>query len=150
MTFAHAAFNTVEDAGGARALGERVAMNAAVLSHKVNLNDRDNHLSVPQMVKIIRATDDYSMLYALCQDLGHMAVRVDVDGVTQPAIERMLTETIGHVGAFLNEVTTSVADGNVTGSELKRIDKELQDLIQGINVVRAMCAAMKPPHVGDK
>lgn len=150
MTFAIAAFNTVEDAGGARALGQIVDMTPAVLSHKVNPNDKDNHLSVPQMVKIIRATGDYSMLYALATDLGHMAVRTEVDGLTQPAIERMLTETIGHVGAFLNEVTASVADGNVTSSEMKRIDKELHDLVQGINVLRAMCNAMKPVRAGGK
>lgn len=138
--FETAAMNTVADFdGGARGLGERVGINGSVLAHKVSLTDKDNQLTVPQARKIMLATSDYRMLHGLAVDLGHLCIQAEGlrDG---HSLEKSLSEVAKEFGEYLTAIGVAVADDDVTPNELRRIDKELSELIAAANQLRGLCA----------
>ncbi|HCN72322.1 MAG TPA: hypothetical protein DIS96_11640 [Pusillimonas sp.] len=142
-SFEVAALSTVSDYdGGAKALGAVVDINGSVLSHKVCLTDKANHLTVPQARKIMQATGDYRMLHGLATDLDHICIQVSSVG-NGNRMFRSISDAAREFGDFLGAVTASVEDGNVTPNELRRIDRELAQMIVAANQLRSLCAATK-------
>lgn len=148
LSFEHAALNTVADyPGGARALGQAVGINGSVLAHKVRLQDADNQLTVPQARKIMLATGDYRMLHALAADLDHLCIQVEgLSGAE--TLERSIADAAKEFGEYLSAVSTAMLDGQVTTNELRKIDRELSDLVSRANSLRALCAAHMPRPQG--
>lgn len=140
MTFEQAAFNTVDDyLGGAKALGPVVGINGSVLAHKVSLTDRANQLTVPQARKIMRVTEDYRMLHSLAEDLDHQCIQVA--GLPEgTCVQRSMAEMAKEFGEYLSAVSIAWVDGKVTPNELRKIDRELSEMVASANNVRAMCA----------
>lgn len=141
--FEVAALATVSDYdGGARTLGGVVGINGSVLSHKVCLTDKANHLTVPQARKIMQATGDYRMLHGLATDLDHVCIQVA--GLHDSGhVLRSISETTRDFGRFLTSVSVAVEDGEVTSNELRRIDRDLAEMVAAANQLRAQCSVMR-------
>lgn len=139
--FEVAALATVSDYdGGAKSLGGVVGINSSVLSHKVCLTDKANHLTVPQARKIMQATGDYRMLYGLAQDLDHICVQTE--GLTDDAsLERTISVLAKEFGEYVSSASMALVDGTVTPNEQKAIDRELAGLVAAANRLRALCAS---------
>ncbi|MFC3336922.1 phage regulatory CII family protein [Paracandidimonas soli] len=150
MTFEQAALGTAADyPGGARGLAAAIGMNGSVLAHKVSLTDRANQLTVPQARTIMLATGDYRMLHGLAGDLDHVCVRVTGLGDSE-CVGKSISETAREFGEFLTAVTVAVADDDVIPNEMRRIDRELTEMIAAANHLRALCAAMGRRRGGRK
>lgn len=137
-----AAYLTAQDyPGGARALALRMEVNQAVLAHKLNPNDSANHLTVRDLMTIMVLTGDHRALHAACAELGYMALplpAVDDDTATEA-----ITETVKEFSEFLQAVTQSLSDNKVTKLELRKVRKELADLVARGGKLEAILAAME-------
>ena len=140
-SFEVAALATVSDYdGGAKSLGSVVGINSSVLSHKVCLTDKANHLTVPQARKIMQATGDYRMLHGLAQDLDHLCIQVGQLSDCA-SMERSISVLAKEFGEYVSAVSEAVIDKTITPNEMRRIDRELADLVATANHLRALCAA---------
>jgi hypothetical protein len=139
MTFEQAAFNTVDDyLGGAKALGPVVGINGSVLAHKVSLTDSANQLTVPQARKIMRVTNDFRMLHGLAEDLDHQCIQV---AAAAPAcVHTSMAQLAKEFGEYLAVVSSAWLDGGITPNELRKIDRELSEMVAAANNVRGLCA----------
>jgi len=143
--FDNAAFNTVHDfPGGAKALAEVLGVSAGVLRHRANPNDAANQFSVRDVIRIMLASQDFRMLHGMATDLGKACVLVDVPDLSASALAGAMNAAVQEFAQFLSVVTEATADNSVTPNELKRIDRELGELIQQANILRAVCAALGP------
>lgn len=145
-SYEHAAFNTVADfPGGAKALGEIVEINGSVLAHKVSLTDTTNHLTVPQMRKIMLATADHRMLHGLARDVEHVCIQNASEAETQ-TMEMSIAASAKEFGEYLSAISDAMSDGRMTPTELRRVDNELGKLIVAANQLRSVCAAGAKPR----
>lgn len=136
-----AAYMTAHDyPGGAKALALRLNVNSAVLSHKLNPNDQANHLTVADLMAIMALTGDHRALHAACMELGYMALPLPSQ-VGDDETTEALTATCKEFSDYLQSVTGSLADNKVTATELRRIRKELGEMVAAAGKLEAILAA---------
>lgn len=127
--------------GGIPALAARLNVNATVLSHKLNPNNNTHHLSVADLMNIMTLTNDHSAMHAMCLELGYLAIPMQscsIETTTQA-----VTGTVKEFAQFLQTVTKALADNKVTKNELRRVRKDLLDLIIEAGRIEANLAAME-------
>lgn len=128
--------------GGVPALAARMAVNATVLSHKLNQNNTTHHLTARDLVTIMHMSNNLAPLHALCMEFGHMALPIpsvsDCDA-TSDALMQMCKE----FSDFLQRTTEAMADRKVTQLELRSIRKELGEMIAAAGRLEAVAASME-------
>lgn len=126
--------------GGARALALRLGVNAAVLSNRLNPNNHDHHLTVRDLMAMMTMSGDHRALHAACMELGYMAfplpTQVGDDDTTEA-----LTNTCKEFSDYLQTVTGSLSDNKVNATELRRIRKELAEMVAAAGRLEAILAA---------
>jgi hypothetical protein len=135
-----AAYLTAQDyPGGAKALAVRMEQKPAVLSHKLNPNDTANHLTVTDLMTIMVMTGNHRALHAACLEFGYMALPLpaQTDDMTTDA----LTDTCKEFADYLQSVTGALADNKVTANELKKVRKELGEMVAAAGKLEAILAA---------
>lgn len=159
MNVRDAAYHTVHRyKGGPHALATRmpprvnargalVPMSGSTLQHKVNPNNVTHGLFIEEARDVMALSDDYSILHAFAAELGHVALRVDVDceGVTAEMIMRM-TKEFGDVLAEVGAATSrrSTRGEKVTHNELRRVEKQAVELIAAVNCLVAGLRSQAP------
>lgn len=138
-----AAYLTAHDyPGGIAALAVRIgAKNASVLSHKLNPNNQDNHLTVSDLMVIMVMTGDHRALHAACLSLGYMALPLPES--TDDATADSITDTVKEFSEFLQSVTAALADKKITKTELRTVRKELSDLVSASSRLESILASME-------
>ena len=127
--------------GGVPALAVRMKVKShAVLSHKLNPNNADNHLTVTDLMTIMAMTGDHRALHAACLELGYMALPLPAQIGDEPTAEA-LTDTCKEFADYLQSVTGALADNKVTAIELRRVRKELGEMVAAAGKLEAILAA---------
>lgn len=130
-----------EHPGGVTALAVRMRVKSpAVLSHKLNPNNTDNHLTVRDLMIMMTLTGDHRAQHAACMELGYMALPLPTqtgDDMTAEA----LTDACKEFADYLQSVTGALAENKVTAIELRRSRKELGELVASAGKIDAILAA---------
>lgn len=124
-----AAYMTAQEyPGGARALAMRMGCKSpAVLTHKLNPNDKANHLTVADLVNLMVMSGDHRALHAMNTEFGYIALPIPETQEEMPA--EAIMQTCNDFATYLKSVTDALADGKVTTLELRKERKHLQALI---------------------
>lgn len=128
--------------GGVPALAVRMkAKSAAVLSHKLNPNNSDNHLSLTDLMTMMAMTNDHRVLHAMCMELGYMALPLPT--VEDETTAEAIVETCEKFADYLKSVTTTMADNKVTKTELRNVRKNLGTMVAQAGKLEAILAAIE-------
>jgi hypothetical protein len=145
-----AAYLTAHDyPGGVPALAARMGRNGAVLRHKLNPNDQANHLTVDDLMTIMVMTGDHRPLHSACLELGYMALPLPGHLADEPTAEA-LTDTCKEFADYLQSVTAALADNKVTAIELRRVRKELGEMVAAAGRLEAILAAKEASRTRRK
>lgn len=110
--------------GGVKALSARMNKSYHVLHHKLNPNDQTNHLTVAELMWIMRLSGDHRALFVACAELGYSAQPLPTVADVKTLPEAVIHTTRGFA-AFLQSATDALEDGSVTALELKRVVNDL-------------------------
>lgn len=136
--------------GGIEALATRMGISASSLAHKVSPTYPGAHCSPGEMAQIMEFTGDHAALNALAARLGYLLLHVPQDDEAGGCMHE-LASTVREFGEFIAEVSGDVADGKVTDTELRRIEREgaqaLAAMQQLIALAGRMNADAKPTHL---
>lgn len=137
-----AAYMTAHDyPGGAKAVALRLGMNPAVLSNKLNPNNKEHILSVSDLMAIMTLTGDHRAMHSMCVELGYVAMPLPSVGVETTT--EAITGTCKEFADFLQSVTNALADGKITRLELRGIRKELSLMIAQSGKLESILAGME-------
>jgi hypothetical protein len=127
--------------GSIPALAARMGVKShGVLAHKLNPNDNANNLTVRDLMAMMTLTGDHRALHSACLELGYMALPLPAqtgDDMTAEA----LTDTCKEFADYLQSVTSALTDDKVTAIELKRVRKELGEMVAAAGKLEAILAA---------
>lgn len=122
MNIIDAAHATVRNyPGGSESLGPRIGMSAAVLRNKVNPNNTTHHLTLAEASAIMGVTGDHRMLQAMASEHGYVLATVDLGSVDHSVLQSVLHANSAE-GDFDHVLRDALADGLITGNELKTIE----------------------------
>ena len=136
----HDAAHAIAHEYGIGALAERLGVGKQVLNNKVNPNCASSVLSLNEAVRMQQLTGRYDILYAMADTLGHVCM--PVPHVDDSDVATMLAHACGEFGDYLREVEASLVDKRVTPNEVKRMQKELLEMISAANALHAKLASM--------
>jgi len=132
--------------GGAAALGAR--MGKTNLADEVNPNLPRSKLGLEDAVTMQLLAGDFRVLYAMATDLGHFppVPMPDTGGADVPCLATV-SKLAHEFGLLVGEVGKDLADGQVTNSELARVQKHWHALMmsgqQLMQQMTAMNAALQ-------
>lgn len=146
MKVAIAAYDTVHDyTGSLEALSETLGLKSAqVLRNKVNLNEeKSHHLSLREAQLLMKATGNPRILEALADDIGGVFIQLPKHGSANmlSAVNGISTMS-KEFGALIEEVAGDIADGVITTTEYKRIEKEAGKLRLALSAMIADLSAI--------
>jgi hypothetical protein len=129
MSVKTAAHHTVHDfPGGAVALAPAVGLSSGVLSNQVSLTRPQDNLSVTSALRVMGATENYSILQSMAQELGFVVLPMAVGPIQDPHAS-FLASLFKEVSDGVNALAQSLADGKVTQWEMMNVHKEVDGAI---------------------
>ncbi len=143
MNVLDAAYHTVHDyPGGAAALAARMGRAAARVSHEVRPPAGSTHkLGLLDAVKYMEMTDDYRIIEAMALQLGCLVVRLPDLEERHPCANHTAA-VAQRFGDLMAEVAKDTADGQITTSELRRLEREWGELVSAGTKMMAHFAAL--------
>lgn len=145
MNVSDAAYITGHDyPGGTAALGPRIGVSGNVLSNKLNPNINTHHLTLSEAMRIMAITGDLRMLHAMASELGVMIKPMPM--VADESLLSALAHTANEFGQYLTAINDALKDGRITKLELRKVEKELGDLVAQSNKLMASLEAMEAHH----
>lgn len=128
--------------GGVPALAARMGVKShGVLAHKLNPNDNANHLTVRDLMALMTLTGDHRALHAMCMELGYMALPLPTSQLGEEAVAEALTDTCKEFADYLQSVTGALSDNKVTANDLRKVRKELGEMVATAGRLEASLAA---------
>ena len=121
-------------------LALRMGINRQVFNNKVNPGCATHVLSLNEAVRMQQLTGRYDILYAMADTLGYVCM--PAPHVDDADVSAMLAHTCGEFGDYLREVERTMTDGRVTPNEVKRMQKELLELIASANALHGKLSSM--------
>lgn len=134
--------------GGARALsrrmqtrdkvsGELVPMNENTFTHKVNPNCHTHHVTAEEARDMMVLSGDFRILYSMCADTGHVAVKVAPEAGSGLTFERIsaMAKEFGELVAAATDAQSHAGEGgaSISPNEMSRIEREGVELMGAIN-----------------
>lgn len=123
--------------GGIEALATRMGISPSSLAHKVSPTYPTAHCSPGEMAQIMELTGDHSALQALADRLGYLLVPLP-QGEAGAGFAQELATTVHEFGQFIAEASQDLADGRVTDTELRRIEREGAQALAAIQQLMAL------------
>lgn len=143
-----AAYHLVKDfVGGAAALAAMLPnKSGTTLSHEVNPNCPGYKLGLDDAVRISTLTRDPRILHAFASEMNCMVIPLAPPVAGQNAVSRTAT-LAREFGDLMAELSTTLADGQVTTNELRRTEREAGELVAALHHV---LAEVRHLHEGTK
>lgn len=146
-----AAFNVVADyPGGATALAPLIGKASSTLSHEVDMRCPTAKLGLHDAGKLTLVTGDLRIVHAFCALAGGRFEPLP-RAAEAPEHAHPLA-AVGHMAhqfaELVSEASRALADGRVTGNELRSIQREAGDLLAALNQLLALCSAAVPKAPG--
>ena len=127
-----------------------MCMSPTTLNHKVSPTYDGAMPSVLEAAEICEATGDMGPLHAFGARLAHVCIPVaDCDGLHDGDAQQ-LARTVGKFGDFIVQAATALADGNVTGNELARIEREGTEALCAVNALMQHARAVHRVAIGGR
>jgi hypothetical protein len=124
--------------GGAVKLAPRVGMHPGTLSNKVNPQVETHHLSVDEAVAIQATSGDCRILEAEEAVLGRVVVALgDFAKTSDVELLELYARLHAELGDMAREIQAALADRRITPREWRRIDAEMQQVVQALFELRA-------------
>lgn len=147
-----AAFNLIHDyPGGANALAPRIAKNPTTLCHEAR-GQGTAKLGLADALKMSAMTGDPRILNAFAGELGYAVIPLHASAAAEGGLER-LGQLAQEFADVVRTTGTALADGRVTVTELKRVEREWADLVacgQGLIAHLAQVNAEgRPKHLRE-
>lgn len=122
--------------GGTKALGVRMDMSPQILINKLNPHNKTHHLSLAEAMQMMRLSDDHRILFAAADELGYELKPLQAIGQQTPM--QAVSHTIEEFGQLVSACSDALADGKVTLLEVRRVEKELSELISQASALAAL------------
>lgn len=135
--------------GGAESLAPRMRISASSLSHKVSPTYPAAHCSPDEMATIIELTGDHGPMQALAERLGYMLMPLPAVGIPGDEFAQRLANSVREFGEFVAEVAKDLADNEVSDNELRRIERELSEMMGAAQALYAYAAARNKQPADD-
>ena len=120
--------------GGMDALGPLMGCNPRVLNNKLNPACHSHHLTLVEAMRLQQITGRHDVLFAEANLLGFVCIpRPEVADID---ITSALAHACSEFGDYMKEADKSLKDGRVTLNEVKRLEKELTDLISAATALQ--------------
>lgn len=120
--------------GGMDALAPQMGCNPRVLNNKINPRCESHHLTLVEAVRMQQITGRHDILFAEAEMLGYVCVPraecADMD------ITYALTKACSEFGDYMREADRALRDNKVTPNEIKRLERELAELIQAATTLQ--------------
>ena len=125
----HEAMREAVLAFGVAELANLLAMTEKRLRNKIDPNDHAHPLLLREATGWSKLMGSTLALEAWCNEAGGVFVRMPtLDEVTDEQLHARLAQLMVEVGEFAKEFALDLADDRVSGSELNRMEKELNDV----------------------
>ena len=128
--------------GGCDALAARMGIGKVVFSGKVRPNNTTHILGLVEAVRMQQLTGRRDILHAMADDL-------DCVCLPKPSVEDMgddmavmIAKTCAEFGDYMREVDVALHNHRVSPNELKRLQKELIELICAATRIHTRMATM--------
>lgn len=144
MRVLEAAYRTVhESLGGAAAVSDGIGIGKQVLVNKVNPNNNSHHLGLEEAVKLMKFTSDIQILHALAQEFSGIFVPLgEIPSASDNAVITDISEMSVKFGRLVQEVVEDAKDGEITSTELNRIEGEAMRLRTTLEALLSHVRAM--------
>ena len=137
-----AAFNLIHDyPGGANALAPRIGKNATSLCHEAR-GQGTAKLGLSDALKMSVLTGDARILNAFAGELGYAVIPLSPVAAGEGGIER-LAQLAAEFAGVVQTTAKALADGRVTATELRNVEREWSELVA---VGQQMVAHMATLH----
>lgn len=136
MNVLDAAYNVVHDQpGGASPLSVRLGKGQHVLGAELAARGHAK-LGLVDAVKISQMTGDLRILFAFAEECGQLCVPLpQAADVGADDVLRALAEASREFAELCTEVCRSMADGQITDTEMDRFERERGELMAGLHLL---------------
>jgi hypothetical protein len=124
---------------GMEDLASHSGMKYDVLRAKLNPGNDRNHLTLKESVLIQAVSGRCDILHAMANELGHVAI--PLPDIKQTNFPNALANACAEFGDYIRRANESMSDGNVTPNEMKRLDKELTEMIATASMLHSILEA---------
>lgn len=128
--------------GGIEALAPRLHISPSSLWHKVSPTYPGAHCSPDEMAAIMEFSEDHSALQALAARLRYVLLPMPPAGCLDAEFAQRLAASVREFGEFIGEISADIADGRVSDNELRRIERELADMMAASQALYALAARL--------
>lgn len=123
--------------GGCDALATRMGIGKVVFSGKVRPGDRQHLLGLVEAVRMQQLTGRNDILMAMADELDCVCLPKPGASDTNEEMANLIVESCGEFGDYMREVDKALRDRKVTPNELKRLQKELLEMIAAATRIHA-------------
>lgn len=125
--------------GGMDSLAPRIDCNPRVLNAKLNPNCKSHHLTLLEALRLQQLTNRADILFAEADVLGYVCLpRPEVSDAN---ITTALTRACSEFGDYMREADKALSDDKITPNEVKRLEKELAELMTAAAALQAAIVA---------
>lgn len=144
MRVLEAAYRTVhESPGGASAVADGIGIGKQVLVNKLNPNNNSHHLGLEEAIKLMEFTGDIQILHALAQGFSGIFIPLgNTPSISDNAVITDISDMSVKFGRLVQEVVEDAKDGEITGTELNRIEGEAMRLRTTLEALLSHVRAM--------
>lgn len=125
--------------GGMDSLAPRMGCNPRVLNSKLNPNCQSHHLTLIESVRLQQLAGRADILFAEADLLGFVCVPRPEAGDAN--ITAALTRACAEFGDYMREADKALSDDKITPNEVKRLEKELSELMTAAAALQAAIVA---------
>lgn len=122
--------------GGAQALAVRMNIGATVFNNKLNPNTNTHHLTLVESVRMQQLTGRADVLYAMADALGFVVI--PKPQVSDDDLMQSMGKACAEFGDFMRQVNDTMQDGKVSKNELKKVQRELVEMIAAASQLNAV------------
>lgn len=127
---------------GTDALAAAMGISTTTLNHKANPHDAKQFFSPEEGIELQQLTGNHGAVQVEAAALGYVLIkRPDLGAEGSLSFERVNT-TVREFSEFLASSTSALADGAITGNELRRVEAECTEAIAAVQDLLALIRSM--------
>jgi Phage regulatory protein CII (CP76) len=127
-----AIYQTVHGSGDPKHLSKQLGIPLSSLLNKANMAQEDRHFSLSEVLAVMLATKNFSILFALAAECGYTCIPTGPAGGEQNLLAQLAAIT-AEQGQLATVLLDAGADGEYSTNERRRIIKEALDAILALH-----------------
>lgn len=113
-------------------------LSEGILRNKVarEKEDKRHHLTLAEAIAIPKIVNDNALVHAICENFGGVFVpRPSLNIASDDELLGRYTSMMNELGKFSMDIHTSLADGQITGTEISNLRKDFLTLTAALSEV---------------